>query len=287
MRIGGFTLIELLVVIAIIAILAAMLLPALSKAKDKAQGVACLSNTRQFGIATTIYADDCGGIFPNNFWVNGPYTNVNGMSCGGEWQHTPAILLAPYNKNPLVWVCPKKMRGLTYTTASGIFDPSITGFLSYGFNYLGVFGGAGNPINGAVMQFKATSVKRPSDVVTITEVNGSADPTQTGGSVGNGLADAAWMDEYWAATCYPVVATSVSSASGHGDENFRFQSQWKKHNFRVNLSYVDGHSSASKPSQLIWGQFYGQFGNTTSRDGYKNLAAPVSSAALDSADIAP
>jgi prepilin-type N-terminal cleavage/methylation domain-containing protein len=139
----AFTLIELLVVIAIIAIIAAMLLPALSKAKDKANRTSCTSNLKQMSLVVNMYATDNGDYlaYPNWGYLNSGWLYAIGAppdptlapySANPQTAYTNGLWF-PYLKNPGVYVCPTDRRSKYYKNranklSSYIMNGAVCGF---------------------------------------------------------------------------------------------------------------------------------------------------------------
>jgi prepilin-type N-terminal cleavage/methylation domain-containing protein/prepilin-type processing-associated H-X9-DG protein len=146
----GFTLVELLVVITIIAILASLLLPTLSKAKAKAQGIGCLNNLKQMTLAWTMYAHDREDSVPLNIggaaqadwesWVRGNMT-LNNPPSGSPFPPTDSTNrlylerspLVPYGVSSGLWRCPSDKSTRTF---DGVRHPRVRSLsLNVGLGY--------------------------------------------------------------------------------------------------------------------------------------------------------
>lgn len=190
----GFTLIELLVVIAIIAILAAMLLPALAAAKQKAYRAACTSNLRQWGLALTLYLDDSHEVFPLAKIANGTpgapggydedspsWSALTVFHTAGQGDSVWYNALPSYVGGQPLWQVASASGPANFVNSKKIFDCPTAAALpsdfasnpdrlvfNYGMNYKGNTGLPANVAYGT--NFTATSVLRPSAFVFLSDV---------------------------------------------------------------------------------------------------------------------
>ena len=230
----GFTLIELLVVIAIIAILAAMLLPALAGARQRACRIACLSNLRQWGLALDMYLDDNKQVFPDFSIANNTpgaragydqdnilWTDLAGFAVGGYGKGAWFNALPPYVSQKALWQY--AANPAAFVNGRSIFNCPTARFLptevnplnrvafSYGINFRGTNGlvPAGSP-------FKATMVLHASAFVFFSDVRANSGETPFYGA--NPLNDLG------------APRGSLNHLSS-------------RHNAGANLTFLDGHAA--------------------------------------------
>lgn len=227
----AFTLIELLVVIAIIAILAAILFPVFAQAREKARQTSCVSNTRQMGLAVTMYVQDYEG-YPF-------HSSPSSFKPRTRWPD----YIFPYVKNEQLFICPSLPRNLVNKPWAHDASRKHGGY-GYNYQYLG----------NARFPFTATEsmIGAPAETIAIADTNGVAfdDPSKDPAKLGGTYA----IDP-------PLSSLRGSRPSTPGDGFYGGGSEcggkWgcrsvpaDRHLQLVSVTFADGHSKAMRLSKL-------------------------------------
>ncbi|MCE5341594.1 MAG: type II secretion system GspH family protein [Planctomycetaceae bacterium] len=256
-KIKGFTLVELLVVISIIAVLLAVLMPSLRKAKEQANFVICKNNLRQIGLAGTMYLQANNNAFPHPLvcvytWktFDPPYGTSHPFEC--RWHDagvTPDGPFWPYLKTKGITHCPSfaiiaRARGQNHPKHSTSLNIPIEPTFTYSMNGFLSNGDAHEDLSSRDLPYrmpKLTNVKRPADVMFLTEENIWIINRSNIDGFGNnrGYKDDISLSKYALNDMYFMPAEQY----GNGDciATFHKASDSKMNTGISNIVFIDGH----------------------------------------------
>lgn len=244
---GAFTLIELLVVIAIIAILAAMLLPALGRAKAKALGISCINNLKQLTLAANVYATDFQDAIPPNGLGNDGRSwiaAVSGVYQMPDYSDVTLIqkcVLYPYNKSEAIYRCPGDKDLIPTATAPRVRNYSMNGMMGDNLGSVD-----GSPVHGISTQAgyitenkKFTSVRAPGPTDASFFMDEQSGPAAT--TIPIAVGSSSIDDGYFAVDSGGTAATGTGYSS----------SKWRnvlsaRHGNYGQMSFADGHAGRMK-----------------------------------------